>query len=59
APAGVNRGEVCHLDRMLPEYYRLRGWDEAGRPAPALLARLGLDDLAALLGAAGINPGDA
>ena len=31
---------------MLKEYYRLRGWDEAtGRPLPATLAALGLDDL--------------
>ena len=45
ADAGVHRGEVCHLDVMLPAYYRLREWTEAGEPTPALLARLGLADL--------------
>ena len=24
--------QVCHLDRMLPEYYKLRGWDKNGIP---------------------------
>ena len=42
APSGVNKGEVSHLDAMLGEYYRLREWTEDGRPANALLARLGL-----------------
>ncbi len=42
APHGVFAGEVSHLDVMLPEYYALRQWDEAGRPRPELLARLGL-----------------
>lgn len=30
------------LNAMLAEYYRLRGWDERGRPLPATLRRLGL-----------------
>ncbi len=34
--------QVVHLDRMLPEYYRLRGWDENGVPAPEKLEQLGL-----------------
>jgi aldehyde:ferredoxin oxidoreductase len=33
---------VVELDRMLPEYYRLRGWDENGVPTPEKLAELGL-----------------
>ncbi len=47
APSGVNRGEVNHLDAMLPEYYALREWSADGRPRPSLLKRLGLEDLAA------------
>ncbi len=31
------------LDRMIDEYYRLRGWDEQGRPTPEKLEELGLD----------------
>jgi aldehyde:ferredoxin oxidoreductase len=34
--------QVVHLDRMLPEYYRLRGWDENGIPTPEKLEQLGL-----------------
>ncbi len=42
APSGVAKGWVCKLDEMLPKYYRLRGWDEAGAPSPETMARLGL-----------------
>jgi aldehyde:ferredoxin oxidoreductase len=42
-PVGPARGQVCELDRMLPDYYRLRGWDEEGRPLPEMLKGLGLD----------------
>ena len=42
APSGVNRDETCHLRPMLEAYYRLRQWDDQGRPEPALLERLGL-----------------
>jgi aldehyde:ferredoxin oxidoreductase len=41
-PAGPAEGEVSHLDRMLPEYYRVRGWGEDGRPTSAKLAELGI-----------------
>ena len=41
-PGGVAAGRVAELDVMLPEYYALRGWSEAGVPTPATLARLGL-----------------
>ncbi|MBW1703377.1 MAG: aldehyde ferredoxin oxidoreductase C-terminal domain-containing protein [Deltaproteobacteria bacterium] len=34
--------QVVHLDRMLPEYYRLRGWDEKGIPTLGKLEQLGL-----------------
>jgi aldehyde:ferredoxin oxidoreductase len=30
------------LDQMLPEFYRLRGWDENGVPTPEKLSALGL-----------------
>jgi aldehyde:ferredoxin oxidoreductase len=33
---------VAELDRMLPEFYRLRGWDENGVPSPEKLSDLGL-----------------
>ncbi len=45
ADAGVHAGEVCHLDVMLPQYYRLREWSAEGVPGEALLRRLGLDAL--------------
>ncbi|MDI6825297.1 MAG: aldehyde ferredoxin oxidoreductase family protein [Bacillota bacterium] len=41
-PEGPARGQVSRLEVMLPEYYRLRGWDEEGRPTEETLARLGL-----------------
>jgi aldehyde:ferredoxin oxidoreductase len=41
-PSGPARGRVCELGKMLPEYYRLRGWDSSGRPGAATLASLGL-----------------
>ncbi|HZL64834.1 MAG TPA: aldehyde ferredoxin oxidoreductase family protein, partial [Thermoleophilia bacterium] len=39
---GPSKGEVNHLDQMLPEYYRLRGWDEDGVPTKAKLKELAL-----------------
>ena len=44
-PDGPARGRHCaaeDLRRMLDEYYRLRGWDEAGVPTAGTLDRLGL-----------------
>lgn len=41
-PSGPSKGMVAHLDEMLEEYYRVRGWDENGRPLPGLYRRLGL-----------------
>lgn len=37
------KNQVVHLSQMLPEYYRLRGWDEAGLPTQAKLRQLGLE----------------
>jgi len=39
---GPSKGEINHLDEMLPEYYSLRGWDEAGVPTKAKLEELSL-----------------
>uniref|UniRef100_A0A7C3J2M4 Aldehyde ferredoxin oxidoreductase n=1 Tax=Candidatus Methanomethylicus mesodigestus TaxID=1867258 RepID=A0A7C3J2M4_9CREN len=41
-PDGGCSGMVVELDKMLPEYYRLRGWDENGVPTPQKLIELGL-----------------
>ena len=42
APTGTAKGKVCELDKMLPEYYALRGWTEDGVPSAETLERLGL-----------------
>lgn len=39
---GPAKGEVVHLDVMLPEFYRLRGWDSNGVPTAEKLESLGL-----------------
>ncbi len=46
APAGPGKGTVIDLEKMLKEYYEIRGWDEEGNPKPAKLAELGLEDYA-------------
>lgn len=42
-PTGPAKGEVCELHKMLPIYYRLRGWDENGIPTEDKLRELGID----------------
>ena len=42
-PAGPAKGEVNKLGEMLPEYYRVRGWSEAGEPSDAKRDELGID----------------
>ena len=42
-PSGPSKGLVHPLDKMLPEYYSLRGWDKEGRTTKAKLAELGVD----------------
>ena len=42
AKIGPAKGLVNGLDKMLPEYYELRGWDGEGVPNGATLERLGL-----------------
>jgi len=41
-PDGPAKGVVCHLDEMLTEYYRLRGWTQDGIPTDEKLRELGL-----------------
>jgi len=42
AKTGPAEGKVSGLDKMLPEYYQIRGWDDQGVPAADTLQRLGL-----------------
>lgn len=39
-PEGFNKGGVCELDAMIPEYYRIRGWSEEGIPSSDKLYNL-------------------
>jgi aldehyde:ferredoxin oxidoreductase len=41
-PEGPAKGKVVELDKMLPEFYAARGWDENGIPTQEKLAELGL-----------------
>lgn len=41
-PDGPAKGKVVELDKMLPEFYQLRGWDEKGWPTKKKLEELGL-----------------
>ncbi|MHA1593306.1 MAG: aldehyde ferredoxin oxidoreductase C-terminal domain-containing protein [Candidatus Baldrarchaeia archaeon] len=41
-PRGLLKGQVVHLDRMLGEYYELRGWKD-GRPTRSKVRELGLE----------------
>ncbi len=41
-PEGPAKGRVVDLDKMLPEYYQVRGWP-GGIPSPEKLAALGLN----------------
>jgi aldehyde:ferredoxin oxidoreductase len=44
-PDGPAKGVVCHLDEMLEQYYRIRGWSQEGLPTEDKLKELGLDGL--------------
>jgi aldehyde:ferredoxin oxidoreductase len=39
---GPSKGELSHVPEMLPEYYKLRGWDEKGVPTQERLHELQL-----------------
>jgi aldehyde:ferredoxin oxidoreductase len=41
-PEGPSKGMVTQLDKLLPEYYELRGWSEEGLPTDEKLKNLGL-----------------
>ena len=43
-PSGTAKGKVSDLPTMLPEYYKLRGWTEAGEPTPRPCNAWGLAD---------------
>ena len=42
APLGPPTGQVVELEKMLGEYYELRGWDENGVPTEEKLKELGI-----------------
>ena len=42
-PLGPAEGKVVELDKMLPEYYQLRGWDKEGNPTREKVKELGLE----------------
>ncbi|MDO8348112.1 MAG: aldehyde ferredoxin oxidoreductase family protein [Rugosibacter sp.] len=42
AKTGPAKGLVSGIDKMRPEYYDLRGWDQSGVPSKETLDRLGL-----------------
>ena len=42
-PEGPAKGRVAELDKMLPEFYEVRGWDEKGFPTEEKLNELGLN----------------
>jgi aldehyde:ferredoxin oxidoreductase len=44
-PDGPSKGWVSHLEPMLKEYYRARGWDENGVPKAEKIESLGLSSL--------------
>jgi aldehyde:ferredoxin oxidoreductase len=44
-PEGPGRGQVVNLDKMLDEYYELRGWDRRGIPRRDKLLELDLADV--------------
>ena len=41
-PEGPGKGHVVHLDEMLPEYYKLRGWTVKGTPTAKKMKELGI-----------------
>ena len=42
AKVGPAKGRVADLDKMLPEYYQIRGWTEDGQVTDETRRRLGL-----------------
>jgi aldehyde:ferredoxin oxidoreductase len=51
-PDGGQEGHVPNLEKMLPEYYKIRDWDQvSGRPSRKRLQSLEMAEIAASLGA--------
>ncbi|MGM0689130.1 MAG: aldehyde ferredoxin oxidoreductase family protein [Bacillota bacterium] len=51
-PEGPFKGErikLSDMDRLLDDYYSVRGWDKTGRPTDRKLAELGLDLMPVLI----------
>jgi len=48
-PNGPIKGQLHELDIMLPQYYKLRGWDENGVPTHEKIAELELEEEAKIL----------
>ncbi len=46
---GPAKGHVADLEKMLPEFYQVRGWDENGVPTKKKLAELGLNQINTIL----------
>ncbi len=44
-PEGPAKGHVAELEKMLPEFYQIRGWDENGVPTKEKLQELGLETI--------------
>ena len=42
AKTGPAKGKVSELDKMLPQYYEIRGWSKEGVPTDETMQRLGL-----------------
>ncbi len=43
-PEGPAQGQVVELDKMLPRYYEVRGWQSDGKPTAEKLRELGIED---------------
>lgn len=44
-PEGPAKGHTVPIDRMLPLYYKVRGWDEDGKPKAEKIEELGLKEI--------------
>jgi aldehyde:ferredoxin oxidoreductase len=44
-PSAGERIDTKKFDKLLDEYYQLRGWDSMGIPTTATLLALGLEDI--------------
>ncbi|MAT43518.1 MAG: aldehyde ferredoxin oxidoreductase [Anaerolineaceae bacterium] len=43
-PSGPGKGHVAELDKLLPRFYEIRGWNEVGIPDKEKLISLGISD---------------